>query len=391
MRSLVVTAVASVIFLAAAIIWFAVMGNPIGGEPTAVVVIDTERRPASAMETVVPKPRTRGGKTQETLRTDPGATTRARRPGGRFEPPPDVAVLNPVVPPGGAGHVPGARAEPGDGGHAELASVPVDALVENSRYGPLPKVADDGRSPSVLYARPIRFSPLPQTGEPARIAILVNGLGLSEVDTSRAIDKLPGAISLALGPYGSNLQNWVRRARARGHEILLELPLEPFDYPDNDPGPHTLLTNLSSSENLKRLRWVMAQFTGYVGLTNRLGTKFQAATSALSPILSEIRNRGLLYLDDGSAPRSVAGQVARQLDLGFTRAEITIDTEQTRAGVDRALAKLESLAKENGLAVAIGSGLPVTVEAIAEWSQSLKDKGLVLIPVSAAVLAQRQS
>lgn len=402
MKALAITAATSIGALAAAIIWFAVVGDPMGGEPVAVIKIDPASRPASALESVAPKPVSPAGKTQASLRRA-GQThnPQIRRRGpttanGEFEPPPDVAVVGIATDPANT-PAPARRnqalerAVAGDGGHADLPAVPIKALVEDASVGPLPRVADDGRRPSQIYARPSRIAALPQAGEPARIAILITGLGLSEIETDSAIKNLPGAMTLAFGPYGSNLQGWVRRAREGGHEVMLQVPLEPFDYPDNDPGPHTLLTGLPPQENQKRLHWVMSRFTGYMGLTNHMGTKFQAAQSVLQPFLKEVGTRGLIYVDSGQSQRSTAEAAAKALNVGFAKGEIRIDGDKTEEGIASALAQLESMAKEKGMAIAVGSSLPITINKLAEWSKTLKDKGLVLVPISAAVHAQRQS
>ena len=111
----------------------------------------------------------------------------------------------------------------------------------------------------------------------------------------------------------------------------MQIPLEPFDYPDNDPGPHTLLTSLPPNENVKRLKWLLARFTGYMGITNAMGAKFTAAKDALRPILKELKSRGLVYIDDGASPRSNAKDLSEELKLGFISSHVVIDSEQTRA------------------------------------------------------------
>lgn len=272
----------------------------------------------------------------------------------------------------------------------KLAPVPVRALVEYTKFGPLPKISKDGRKPSDIYARPTSLASKPQPGEPARIAILVNGMGLSAVETHEAIEKLPAAISLAFGPYGSNLQGWVRRARERGHEVLLQIPLEPFDYPDNDPGPHTMLTGLPPEENIRRLQWLMARFTGYTGLTNSMGEKFMTAGEAIRPLWKELNSRGLLYFDTAASPRSAADKIAGEVGLAFGTVEITIDRERTIEDIDKALEKLEAMAIERGFSVGVASGLPITIRRIAKWAKTLAKKGVVLVPISAAVRARRQ-
>ena len=58
---------------------------------------------------------------------------------------------------------------------------PVPELVEESQYGPLPKVATDGRRPIDVYARPSKYAEKAAPGEKPRIAVLINGMGLSDV------------------------------------------------------------------------------------------------------------------------------------------------------------------------------------------------------------------
>ena len=113
--------------------------------------------------------------------------------------------------------------------------------------------------------------------------MLINGWAFRR-RTAEASKGLPAPISVAYGAYGRNLQDWVEQgARGSGHEVLLQIPLEPHDYPTNDPGPHTLLTSLPPEENMKRLQWLMSRYTGYVGVTNQMGAKFETTQASLVP------------------------------------------------------------------------------------------------------------
>jgi polysaccharide deacetylase 2 family uncharacterized protein YibQ len=277
--------------------------------------------------------------------------------------------------------------EPGPG---PLPPVPVAELVEDSQYGPLPKIASDGRRPIDVYARPSRYA-AKNPGDPARVAILVNGLGLPDSPSGDVLKGLPPSVSVAYGAYGRSLQDLVTKARADGHEVLLEIPLEPNDYPKVDPGPHTLLTTLPREENMKRLEWLMSRYTGYVGITNDMGSKFEVAQDALTPVLEEVKARGLLYVDDGSVQSSTAGQIAGTIGLDYSVASVQIDTNASAAEVAKQLAKLEATAKEKGAAIGVVKAKPTTLKQVAEWAGKLQSKGLVLVPVSAAVRSQSQS
>ncbi len=111
--------------------------------------------------------------------------------------------------------------------------------------------------------------------------------------------------------------------------------MEPFDYPDNDSGPQTLLTSLGADQNIDRLHWQMSRFQGYVGLIGYMGGKFTASEHALMPVLRELAARGLVYVDDGASPHSVAGQLAGSQNLPFAKVDIVVDDadrDRSRAG-----------------------------------------------------------
>ncbi|WP_245422081.1 divergent polysaccharide deacetylase family protein [Alsobacter soli] len=263
-----------------------------------------------------------------------------------------------------------------------LAVAPDKRLVERSRHGVLPKVGADGSRPADVYARPAPVLPPKTLG---RVAIVISGMGLSQASTSDSIVRLPPDVTLAFAPYGAELERQVARAREDGHEVLLQAPMEPFDYPDNDPGPHTLTSGAQASENLDKLFWVMSRFSGYVGVMNHMGAKFTSSEQALTPVLKELAARGLIVLDDGSSARSLVPAVAGSLKLPAARADAVVDASPKASSIDDQLARLESIARERGVAIGVASALPVSIERIAQWAKTLEARGLVLAPLSAVV------
>ncbi|MEJ0044309.1 MAG: divergent polysaccharide deacetylase family protein [Rhizomicrobium sp.] len=96
--------------------------------------------------------------------------------------------------------------------------------------------------------------PVPDNGKP-HIAIVISGLGMSAKQTAAALASLPPQVTLAFAPYASDVQRWVAEARREGHEVLLEVPMEQFDFPDSDPGAHTLRSGAAEDANTERLVW----------------------------------------------------------------------------------------------------------------------------------------
>jgi hypothetical protein len=262
-------------------------------------------------------------------------------------------------------------------------------LLEKSRYGMIPVVAE-GLKPFTAYAA-AGDADRAKAAKVPTIAIVVTGLGVGAAKTNDAIMKLPGPVTLAFTPYGSDPGKLVERARAQRHEVLLQIPMEPFDYPDNDPGPQTLLTTVAGEQNLDRLLWHLSRFQGYVGLANFMGARFVVTDAAMQPIIREAAKRGLGYLDDGLAPRSVAQAQAAGLAMPFARSDLSIDLVPTVQEIDKALARLEAIAKERGNAVGIASALPVSIERIGSWSKALESRGLMLVPLTTAMLKPKSS
>lgn len=284
---------------------------------------------------------------------------------------PDAAPQGTPAPPAGA--------PAGDVRPAE----PDPALIENSAFGSLPRIAADGREPWQVYARPVA-----ELSSRPRIALVITGAGLRKSTTEAAITTLPPEITLAFSPYGDNLPARTAEARAAGHELMLLVPMEPDDYPRNDPGPHTLLAQGEDLENLQRLRWALGRFSGYVGIVNDMGSRFTASEPAMTLVLREAKMRGLLFMDARSSAYTVGATVARNLRVPRAVNNRYIDNEQTEDAIRARLAELETVATSYGAAAGIGRLYPVTIKVVEEWAEGLAARGFDLVPVTA--IANRQ-
>lgn len=258
-----------------------------------------------------------------------------------------------------------------------LPKAPIAGYFERTAAGDLPRLGPDGRRPADVYARPFT----PAQGVP-RVSLVVGGLGLNQTHTLAAINELPPEVTLSFVPYAKDLQTWINRARAAGHEVLLEVPMEAYDYPNVDSGPYTLTTTATTEENLRRLNLLLGKATGYFGVTNYQGAKFATDARAAGPIFDALQDRGLVFIHDGGASRSALPQAAAQAQLGFSIADRIADSEPSADAIDRELLQLEALAIQNGRAMGVGYAYPVTVEQFRIWSESLKANGYQLAPAS---------
>ena len=255
---------------------------------------------------------------------------------------------------------------------------PDPALMDLTEAGPLPRIGDDGRRPRDAYARPFDA----QSPQP-RVAIVVTNLGLLASETNAAIATLPGAVTLAFSPHAETLEDWMAAARAEGHEALIMLPMEPTDFPLNDPGPNTLLSHLPEEENRLRLDWALSRGAGYPGVTNLMGSELAERPDVVRLLLQWLNERGLFYFDSHAFPRPAIADAALEVGIPYVANDRTVDIVPEPEAIDRALASLEALARERGYAVGVANAYPVSLRRIDLWARELENRGLVLAPVSA--------
>lgn len=261
-----------------------------------------------------------------------------------------------------------------------LKPAPDPALTIRGRYGPLPQRADDGREAWQVYARPFN-----RRADSRVIALVITELGLAEQPTLSAIQDLPGEVTLAFTPYSRRLEEWVPQARAAGHEVLLQVPMEPRNMEFSDPGDKALLTTNDPEVNLDRLEWVMSRATGYVGLTTFMGSRMTVSERDLRPVLDAMAARGLAFVDPKKTPASIADKLARELGMPATAGDREIDLQAAREPIDRRLGQLEQIALSRGFAVGFAQAYPVTIERLRKWIPEMKRRGFELAPVSAVV------
>ncbi len=263
-----------------------------------------------------------------------------------------------------------------------LVAAPVRSVSEKGPFGTLPRIARNGKKPWLVYARPVNQRVL--TTDTPRIAIVLGGMGLNKRLTEQAIKELPGEVTLAFAPYGKRLQRQINMARRAGHEVMLQLPMEPFGYPAVDPGPKTLLVKDAADVTIKNLRWHMSRFSGYIGIINYMGARFTSQGDGIGHVLSDIKKRGLVYLDDGTSKRSIVPSLGQVVNAPVRTTNMIIDNELSFNAITASLTHLEQQAANDGFAIGVGSGLALTIDALSSWARDLSSRNIILVPVSAA-------
>lgn len=266
---------------------------------------------------------------------------------------------------------------------AALAKAPLPGMTAPGPRGFLPKIRADGLTPLDAYRRPSAAG-----GEKGRVALILSGLGFSAETTRKAIETLPPEVTLSFVPYAGNLQTWIDLARAHGHEVLLELPMEPFDSAAIDTGPQTLLASGAGAENQRRLEDLLSRAVGYCGVTNYQGARFANSAEASTHFHEVLQARGLAFLGVGVPIRSPLLEEARKRKIASASAERVLDARREADAIAGQLEALETQARTRGDALGSGFGYPVTIDQVAFWAGNARSKGFALMPACALAKAR---
>ena len=255
---------------------------------------------------------------------------------------------------------------------------PDPALLEQGRFGALPRVGADGRTSIRAYA-----GQFDRQDTRPRVGIIVADLGISNTQTEDAIRRLPPMVTFAISPYAPRAAQVAERLRAKGAETLIGLPLEPAGYPLNDPGNRALLTGRSAPENMANLEWVLSRFPGYVGAIGVVGgmrgERFAAMDQSYLALQESLRNRGLLFVDARPGVAGPARAWGRSVD-------VILDEPATRTEIERRLGELEAIAKARGSALGLAhAATPVVVDRLVAWAAGLERRGVALAPISVLI------
>lgn len=245
---------------------------------------------------------------------------------------------------------------------------------------PRPRSKPDTREPAGGFAHP-EAEPAKVPPGAAKLAIVVDDLGLSRARTQRAI-ALPPAVTLSFLAYAEGLPELTGAARAAGHEVLAHVPMQPQD-PEWDAGRNVLRGKLDAAELRRRLTWALDRVPGALGINNHMGSAFTRERPAMRSVLSTLKDRGMMFLDSRTTPESVGGEVAREFGLAFAARDVFLDNVKEAAAIRDSLAEAARVARRTGTAVAIGHPYPVTFDVLEAWIPKARERGIQFVPISA--------
>jgi len=261
---------------------------------------------------------------------------------------------------------------------------PQPAEQPSSRPGeqPQPKPPAEPSAPPGQPETPEASLPSEPEKAPARprVAIIIDDLG-NDLSMAQAFLNLPAPLTLSILPHTPFARQVEEKAREKGTEVLVHLPMEPERYPGINPGPGTLLSTMSPDELLETLEKDLDAVPSAKGVNNHEGSKMTAEAELLYPVFTVLKKRGLFFIDSRTTSRSVCRPSARLLRLPFGSRDVFLDHEKDPEFITGQLRELIRIAQKKGFAIAIGHPGALTLETLGQALPELK-KQVEIVPVS---------
>lgn len=214
-----------------------------------------------------------------------------------------------------------------------------------------------------------------------RVAIIFDDAGGS-LDDLEAIIALGRPVTVAVLPGLRFSREVAERARGAGLEVFLHLPVEPED-PTKKVGPGGITTDMSDEEIIQIVRADLQGVPGAVGVNNHMGSRGTADGRVMRAVLQVVRERGLIFVDSVTSPRSIAARMASEMRIPTAARQVFLDNQDDREAIRQQIIRLITLAKRRGEAVAIGHAHRLTARVLSEMLPELDRQGIVLVPASA--------
>ncbi|MFO7712786.1 divergent polysaccharide deacetylase family protein [Desulfosarcina sp.] len=229
-----------------------------------------------------------------------------------------------------------------------------------------------------------------------RIKPVTNGIPVAIIIDDIGYDRKIADGFLALGvpltfsvlPKGTFNHSIIDHALAKEVEIMLHLPMEPFNYPGVNPGPGALLSSMNPDELIAQLNANLDSIPHVKGVNNHMGSKLTASSDQMRQIFTILKKRDLFFVDSRTSVDTRCRPSAELLDLPFAERDVFIDHEQNPAFVRKQIKLLIKRARRQGYAIGIAHPHPVTLAVLKEMLPELKDA--VFLTHASTVVAFQQ-
>ena len=214
-----------------------------------------------------------------------------------------------------------------------------------------------------------------------KVAIIIDDLGYNNHKADELLN-IDAKLSFSVFPLAPNSKSIAEKANAMGKDVMLHLPMEPYKYPEKNPGNGSLLLRMSDEELEEILDRDIESVPFIKGINNHMGSRFTEDPKKMMVVLKKLDKEGLFFLDSLTSSDSVGYKLAKEVGLDTAARDIFLDNEKDIEYISSQVDKLIKISKKRGYAIGIGHPYPSTIEALKLLIPELKTKGIEVVPIS---------
>ncbi len=266
-----------------------------------------------------------------------------------------------------------------------IAIVCIQGYILLNKKQTLPPVT---KPPIVKPEKKPLVKPVPTKQGQGKIAIVLDDWGFNR-SHCKYLESFGVPVAPAVLPGLQYSKDVIACAIAAGQEPILHLPLEPHNNKDPYPRGYILTTWMSQKEVLKLLKKVLDEHPGVIGVNNHMGSKATEDKPMMTTIITELKKRGLFFLDSVTSVHSICAEVAQETGIRFTRRDVFLDNRNERAAIERAFEDGVKIARSKGFVLMIGHDRALTLQIVQEEIRKYKEQGYEFLSLKDYIKAQK--
>lgn len=217
------------------------------------------------------------------------------------------------------------------------------------------------------------------------VVIILDDIGQKDVSQLALVLELKLPITFAVLPHVPHATSSALYFHQHQYEIMLHMPMEPDNYPENNPGRGAIFSNFGEKQILQALRRAIKKVPFASGVNNHMGSKITANRALMRPVLQELKKEGLFYVDSRTNAQTIAHSLALSLGLRTAKRDVFLDAEASYEFSMKQLKEVRSLARAKGGVIAIGHPYPTTLRALHEEMPKMDREGFRFVFASELV------
>ena len=232
-------------------------------------------------------------------------------------------------------------------------------------------------TPKKTKEKPLSQKPV----EIRQVAIIIDDIGY-DLKPVKKLLKINADLTFAILPLCTHTHEAAAMFHRAHRETLLHLPMEPVSYPREKPGNGALFTDMNDEELVSQLEKDIADVPYISGVNNHMGSKFMMDEKKLTVVFNKLKINKLFFVDSRTSSDTKAFVTAEKVGLPVVARKIFLDNNRDYNEIYN---NVINVAKKDGdvlPVILIGHPYPETIRAISDAMKVLREKGVLIVPVS---------